>query len=502
MHDIYEHFIGEQVSLEQMTLEKKYLIIRQIMVSDINRLVSELWNVFEAEGWDEDVPDLDDHLREALGEIIANLHVYRTYIPPDGGPSPSDRAIIERAVADAAARRSHIAALIFERIRLLLLTEAGDAPGRDFVLRFQQTTGPIMAKSVEDTVFYNFNRLVSLNEVGGNPGNFGVTVAEFHQAAEQALEKWPSSMLATSTHDTKRSEDVRTRIGLLSQMPQAWEKAVGRWSRLAERHRTGELPDLNAAYLLFQTLVGAWPLSEERAVQYMQKASKEAKHHTSWVNPVAAYDEALERYVRGLLTDERFIEDLTGFVAPLITPGRAASLAQTLIKLTYPGVPDTYQGTESWDLSLVDPDNRRPVDYPARRALLEKILSTPAAESWAEADDGAPKMLVTAKALAARREVPAAFGAESTYVPLDVTGAEAGRVVAYARGDVSGPQVVVVAPRLTLGLGDWGDTAIEVPSGDWLDRFTGRSLASGRVGMTDLVGDFPVALLVRSGSCR
>ncbi|MBA2726070.1 MAG: malto-oligosyltrehalose synthase, partial [Actinobacteria bacterium] len=414
MHDVYERFIGEQVSLEQMMLEKKYLIMRHIMVSDMSRLVSELWDVFEAQGWDEGIPDLDDHLQAALGEVIAGLQVYRTYMRADGKPSPEDRARIEQAVADAAARRDHLSPVLFERLRSILTLEAGGAPGRDFVLRFQQTTGPIMAKSVEDTVFYNFNRLVSLNEVGGHPGHFGVTATEFHQAAERAQKEWPSSMLATSTHDTKRSEDVRTRIGLLSVISGEWDDAVGRWETYAERHRTGDLPDRNAEYLLFQTLVGAWPLTEDRAVQYMQKASKEAKRYTSWVDPVPAYDDALEIFVRGLMNDEEFLDDLERFVAPLIMPGRAASLAQTLIKLTYPGVPDTYQGCELVDLSLVDPDNRRPVDYAARVSRLARLDA-----GDPPADLGDEKLLVTATALRLRARLPEAFGVGASYHPVD-----------------------------------------------------------------------------------
>jgi len=498
MHDIYERFIGEQVSLKKMTLEKKYLIQRQIMVSDISRLVAGLSEVFANEGWTAEVDDADDYLRAALGEIIASFHVYRTYLSPDGKMPPEDRQQIRSAVAEAATRGRHIPAELFAKIEQVLLGESGGEQGRDLALRFQQTTGPIMAKSVEDTVFYNFNRLVSLNEVGGDPGNFGINLERFHAAASVAQEEWPLSMLASSTHDTKRSEDVRTRIDLLSEMPQEWAIAVNRWSEMARAHRSDEWPDPNAEYLLWQTLVGAWPISAERTVAYMQKASKEAKRYTSWVKPSADYDAALEHFVRGVLGDAALTADIAAFVAPLVAPGRASSLAQTLIKLTYPGVPDTYQGTETWDLSLVDPDNRRPVDYSARRAVLDRSEKIAAADLWADADDGAPKMLVTQRALAARSQWPHAFGADATYLPLHVSGPETDRIVAYARGDEDGPCVAVVVPRLTRNLGaGWGATAVEIPSGAWKDALTGSEVLAGSNPVAELLGDFPVSLLLK-----
>lgn len=496
MHDIYERFIGEQVSLEKMTLEKKYLILRQIMVSDVNRLLGDLWDAFEFEGWDPG-DDSGDYLRAALGEIIASFHVYRTYLSPQGDMTDQDRSRIEDSIKDAMDRRPHIPQLLFERIGDVLLGRSGGTLGRDFALRFQQTTGPIMAKSVEDTVFYNFNRLVSLNEVGGNPGRFGAGIEQFHQAASDAQEEWPLSMLATSTHDTKRSEDVRTRIDLLSEIPGEWSAAVDRWAEMADVHRSGEFPDRNAEYLLWQTLVGAWPITEDRAVAYMQKASKEAKRHTSWVNPVAEYDAALEKFVRGVLGDPTLAQEVERLVAPLVGPGRISSLAQTLVKLTYPGVPDTYQGTEIWDLSLVDPDNRRPVDYDVRRAVLERTKKLSAPELWADPDDGAPKMLVTRAALAARRRWPEAFGPDATYEPLSVSGPNADRVVAYVRGDDAGPRVAVIVPRLTLNLkSDWAETTIELPPGAWKEAFTGTQRAAGSSRVADILQDFPVSLFV------
>ena len=493
MRQIYENFIGEQVDLDQMTLEKKYLLMRHVMVSDMNRLTNELEELFEKEGW-ESTPNLDDHLMNALGEVIASFHVYRTYISPTGERSESDERIIRHAVADARERRPFIDEAIFDRLESVLLMEAGGEHGRAFALRFQQMTGPIMAKSLEDTVFYNFNRLVSLNEVGGNPGVFGVDVEHFHAAARRAQEMWQLSMLATSTHDTKRGEDVRTRISALAEIPDEWAAATTRWAKIAERHRTGELPDLNAIYLFFQTVVGAWPLGADRAVEYMQKAAKEAKRYTSWIDPVRDYDDALERLVRGLLGDDEFTSDVEALVASLLEPARRSSLGQTLIRLTYPGVPDTYQGTEDWALTLVDPDNRRPVDYPARRELLQRALATPAADLWRDADDGAAKMSVMTEALAARRLFPRAFGSEGTYEPLIAQGPGSDRVVAFVRGG----EVAVVTTRLNVGLDDvLPGTSIELPEGSWQEVFSEKDYSPGSVEVAGLLAGFPVALLLR-----
>ena len=493
MHQIYERFIGEQVSLDRMKLEKKYLLMRHVMVSDMNRLINELEEIFEREAW-ADIPNLDDQLRDALSEVIASFHVYRTYIAPDGTRLPSDEHFIRNAIEDARERRDYLEAAIFDKLEQVLLMEAGGEAGRSFALRFQQMTGPIMAKSLEDTVFYNFNRLVSLNEVGGDPGVFGVTVDEFHAAARKAQRNWPHSMLATSTHDTKRGEDVRVRISALSEVPEAWEAAVSRWAKIAERHRTEDLPDDNAIYLLLQTIVGAWPLSADRAVEYMQKASKEAKRYTSWIDPVASYDAALEKLVRGLLADDEFVREVEGLVADIEVPSRKSSLAQTLVRLTYPGVPDTYQGTELWALSLVDPDNRRPVDYEARRAILKRAKSTPAADLWGDADDGAAKMRVTAEALAVRKTHAAAFGPGATYEALLAAGVGGDQVVAYLRGG----EVTVVTTRLNVSVDDaLNGTTIELPDGEWRDAFSEKVHPGGFVDIGKLLSDFPVALLVR-----
>jgi len=366
----------------------------------------------------------------------------------------------------------------------------------ELVMRLQQLTGPVMAKGVEDTAFYCFHRLVSLNEVGGDPGQFGMPVDAFHQACAETQARWPQTLLTTSTHDTKRSEDVRARIHLLSEIPESWGTAVWRWSALNERYRTEGMPDRNAEYLWYQTLVGAWPLEVERAVAYMDKASREAKVHTSWTDPNPAYDTALRAFVEGTCQDLAFRADVEAFMAPLIAPGRVVSLAQLLLKLTAPGVPDLYQGTELWTDSLVDPDNRRSVDYALRRRLLAALDRLSPEEVWNRMDEGLPKMWVMRQALTLRRHRPHLFGPQGAYRALAAHGAKAAHVVAFARGE----GVVTVVPRLVLGLGGrWGETTLTLPAGRWHNALTSDTVDGGEVRLAELLGRAPVALLSKEG---
>jgi (1->4)-alpha-D-glucan 1-alpha-D-glucosylmutase len=373
----------------------------------------------------------------------------------------------------------------------------------ELVARFQQVTGPVMAKGVEDTAFYTFNRLIALNEVGGSPGRFGVSPEEFHQGNEHTARNWPGTLLATSTHDTKRSEDTRARMALLSEIPTRFAGAVAEWSRLGDRYRADpSLPDRNAEWLLYQTLVGAWPLSAERAVGYMEKASKEAKEHTSWVDPDPVYDDGLRRFVEGLLGDAEFAAALEGFVAPLVEPGRINSLAQALLKLASPGVPDIYQGCELWDHSVVDPDNRRPVDFPLRESLLTEAEVAGPEDVWpARADSGLPKLLLTQRMLHLRSRRPEYFCVGSGYRSLAATGAKAAHAVALTRTTAAGEEgAVAVTPRLVLGLaGGWADTTLTLPEGHWADVLaSGRRTFEGDVALANLLGPFPVALLERA----
>ncbi|HEV2757421.1 MAG TPA: malto-oligosyltrehalose synthase [Actinomycetota bacterium] len=497
LSDVYAEFTHETADLAETVRAKKLFIMRDVLASDVERLTALFVDVTEGQRRYRDYTRHE--LREAIRETIAAFPVYRTYLDTrTRQPSPADVTHVQEAVEEAAARRPDLDPELFEFLcNLLLMRVDPPTPAVDaFVLRFQQTTGPVMAKGVEDTVFYNFNRLVSLNEVGADLGCFGITPEAFHDHAARAQERWPLAMLATSTHDTKRSEDVRARIDLLSEIPARWADAVTRWRDLNDRHRAGGVPDRNAEYLLYQTIVGAWPIDADRAVAYMEKASKEAKAHTSWVDPAADYDEGLAAFVRAILADRDFLKELDEFVGPLVGPGRMNSLSQTAIKLTFPGVPDVYQGSELWDLSLVDPDNRRPVDYEARTRLLDEAAAMGAADALRRMDEGLPKLLLTQRVLALRRQLPAAFGRGSSYDALWATGPRAAHVVAFARGG----KVLTVAPRLPLTLeGEWRDTYLALPEGEWTDVITGSSF-SADVPLEELLAGFPVVVAVEKGS--
>ncbi|MDQ3983023.1 MAG: malto-oligosyltrehalose synthase [Actinomycetota bacterium] len=492
MSDVYLEFTREPADLAEIVRAKKLFIMREVLASDVDRLTALLVDVSEKHRRYRDYTRHE--LREAILETVAAFPVYRTYLDArTRRPTPQDAGYVQEAIEEASARRPDLSPELFEFLCNVLLMAYPGASETEFVLRFQQTTGPVMAKGVEDTVFYNFNRLMSLNEVGSDLGCFGVALEDFHDRAVRTQERWPLALLATSTHDTKRSEDVRARIDLLSETPARWADAVTRWKELNERHRSGGIPDRNAEYLLYQTLVGAWPLETERAVAYMEKASKEAKTHTSWVDPAAEYDEGLAAFVRAILADPAFLNELEDFVAPLVEPGRINSLAETAIKLTYPGVPDVYQGTELWDLSLVDPDNRRPVDYGLRARLLEDAIAGDAAAALARMDEGLPKLFLIQRALALRARLPEAFGAGSSYEALWATGPRARHVVAFVREG----RVLTVAPRLALTLeGEWRETHLTLPRGAWTDELTGASF-SGTVPVEGLLSGFPVFVAAR-----
>ena len=540
--EIYGEVVGAEVPRrwDDVVHEGKNLVLREVLGADINRLVGLLVSVCEHHRRHRDHTRRDLHA--ALWEVVVAFPVYRTYVRPGGPSSDAEVAVVEEAVTAAAERRPQIDPELFSLLRDLLLLRIEGRDEADFALRFQQVTGPVMAKGVEDTAFYRYNRLVSLNDVGGDPGRFGTSVAEFHAHNRHMAAEWPATMLATSTHDTKRSEDVRVRIGLLSEIPAEWAGTVRRWTAMNARHKTATpdgrtLPDANTEYLLYQTLVGAFPLDAARAAAYMEKATREAKEHTSWIDPEPAYDEALRSFVESIVADAEFTADLARFVAPLVGAGREASLAQTLLKLTVPGVPDLYQGTEVWDLSLVDPDNRRPVDYGARRTLLEKIRDLDADDVRGLGDEGASKLWTVWRALGVRRDHPEAFssdrvgsapnapapvpapgsggsggsGGAGGYQPVVATGERADHVVGFVRGG----RVATVVPRLGLGLaraGGWGDTTIELPRGRWTDVLGGSVVGDGgddgggdggggggpvRIGVGELLARFPVALLVR-----
>ncbi len=376
-----------------------------------------------------------------------------------------------------------------------LLLEPRD-PGleNDFVLRLQQTSTVVQAKGVEDTAFYRFPVLSAACEVGASPRHPAVGVAEFHVANSERQRRWPRSLLATATHDSKRGEDVRARLYLLSEVATAWPILTRRWREShAEAFRAG-MPGRTMSELLFQTMVGAWPIDAGRLTAYMLKASSEAKQRTSWIEPDSGYREALTELVRALLADAALVADLSHLISRLVEPGRVTSLAMTLLRLTSPGIPDTYQGTELWQLDLVDPDNRRPVDYARRRRMLDELDGglPPAVAGDA---DGLAKLFTVRAALELRRRRPELFGERGDYLALPVRGARRDHAVAFARG--ADPGAVTIVPRLLIGLdGDWGDTSVELPEGRWINLMGGAS-HQGEVPLTVLLDGFPVALLER-----
>jgi (1->4)-alpha-D-glucan 1-alpha-D-glucosylmutase len=486
--DFYTTFTGEISDLSELTYELKLKVMDELLASDVERLVALLSEVCERHPRHRDYPRHD--LREALRTVVAELDVYRTYVDADARTVRSEDAHrIDSTVAAARTRRPDLDVDLFEFLAGLLLGRSEGGPEAEFTMRWQQTTGPVMAKGLEDTLFYNYNRMVALNEVGGDPGLWGSSVEEFHESNQAAADNWPHSLLATSTHDTKRSEDVRARLLLLTEIPDHWAEAVREWAGRNDRHKRLGYPDRNTEYLLYQTLVGAHPLGVERAVAHMHKATKEAKRFTSWTAPEPDYDKAVEEFVRAVLGDSDFVAALDEFVAPLVGPGRVNSLAILLLKLTCPGVPDIYQGTETWDLSLVDPDNRRPVDYGARRSLLSFIAGASADDVVARADIGAPKMFVIQRALDLRRRRPEAFEAAS-YTPLSVAGPGANKLIAFERA----ARVAVVVPRLVMGPSS--PATVQLPPGMWHNIFTTERWTD-EASTTELFANFPVALLER-----
>jgi (1->4)-alpha-D-glucan 1-alpha-D-glucosylmutase len=493
---LHADFTGGPTDFRALTRETKRLVLRRALGSDLSRLTALWLEVCERHRRHRDYTRHELH--EALHETLACFPVYRTYVRAETGEvAEEDVRRVTEAIDRAKAGRSDLDPGLFDFLAdLLLLRIRGPLEG-ELAMRFQQLSGPVTAKGVEDTAFYCFHRLVSLNEVGGDPGRFGTSIEEFHRDCAERAARSPRALLATSTHDTKRSEDVRARLHLLSEIPERWAEAVRRWSSRNERHRQGGLPDRGIEYLLYQTVLGAWPIGLDRVLPYLEKAAREAKQHTSWTEPNPAYEAALKGFVEGALADDAFRTDLEAFVAPLVEPGRINSLSQTLVKLTAPGVPDVYQGTELWDLSLVDPDNRRPVDYGVRRRLLAELASATPETIWSRLDEGMPKLWVIKQALAFRQRRPDLFGPAGTYEQVPVRGERAEHVVAFTRGR----EVATIVPRLVLRLdGDWLDTAVELEEGSWTDELTGARVAGGAVPLADLLRRFPVALLSRTGT--
>jgi (1->4)-alpha-D-glucan 1-alpha-D-glucosylmutase len=488
-------FTGLHQDYPEVAHAAKLQIMREDLAAEVERLTGLLADVCERHRRQRDHTRRELH--DALREIIAAFPVYRTYFREGRQATRADLAHVAEAVATATRRRPDLDGELFAFIGDLI---TGGCPGgaeSAFAVRFAQVSAPVMAKGAEDTAFYRYQPLVSLNEVGGDPGRFGGSVDGFHRAMARAARQWPEAMLTLSTHDTKRSGDVRARISVLSELPGAWEAAAARWSERNSRHKRDGWPDRNAEYLLYQSLVGAWPIDPGRAGAFMLKAAKEAKVHTSWIDPNAGYDDALSAFVTAVLGDRGFTADLEAFLAghAVVERGRVNSLAQTALMLTCPGVPDLYQGTEVWDLSLVDPDNRRPVDYASRRALLDGLSGAGPEAALARAGEGGPKLWLIHRVLSHRRRHPGAYGPGSGYAPLPVTGPRSAHAVAFTRGG----GLAVLVPRLVQIPGeDWAGTAVGLPPGRWVSVLTGEQADGGETAVAGLLRRFPVAILGRN----
>ncbi|MBV9861307.1 MAG: malto-oligosyltrehalose synthase [Alphaproteobacteria bacterium] len=527
MTRLYRRLTGREQGFDDVLYACKKRIMQVNLASEMNVLAQQFHRLSISDRRTRDFT-LNGMLA-ALEEVVAAFPVYRTYVS-ERGSSQDDERYLEWAVAQAKKRWRTADLSILDFVHGVLTASLPGHPRPDEVLRtamhFQQVTGPVMAKAFEDTAYYRYFRLLALNEVGGDPRRFGISVAAFHHLMQERARSWPHAMVATATHDTKRGEDARLRIALLSELPREWGRRVLRWLRVNRRHRAeiaGELvPDRNVEYLFYQTLVGAWPAGLAldnaaafkelcgRVAAYMIKAVREGKEESSWSNPNQAYEAALQRFVEGALDGSRpnlFLADFADFIETLARPAAVSSLSQLVLKLTVPGVPDTYQGSELWDFNLVDPDNRRPVDWDRRRALLchrdDRSHLAALSANW---QDGREKLFVARRLLRLRRKYPGLFAA-GDYVPLDVGGgSNADRLCAFLRRDRN-LAVMVAVPRLVYGLyrdgaaADWGAARIAAPGQQrWRNVFTGRDLPPGEdLRVADLLADFPVAVLVAAG---
>lgn len=548
MDGLYQRFIGQRIVYDDLVYLTKKLIMRASMSSELNVLGHQLNLLSEK---DRQYRDFTlNSLTHAITELIACFPVYRSYITADQKDVlDRDKAYIMMAVTRAKRRNPTLNSQVFDFLRDLLLKRLDDrikltaADQVRFVTKFQQTTSPVTAKGIEDTAFYIYNRLVSLNEVGGEPAQYGLSVGAFHKALRERRAHWPYSILATSTHDTKRGEDVRARINVLSEIPDRWRTALASWAKHNRRFRIiideAVAPDRNEEYLLYQTLVGAWPslpmdqnqyeTFKDRIQQYMVKAIREAKVHTGWVNPREEYEEAVRKFVRAILDRSArnpFLEEFLPFQAFVARCGMYNALAQLLVKLTAPGIPDCYQGTELWEFSLVDPDNRRPVDFEFRARLLQECqpglgpddvnrlaLVRRLMESW---EDGRIKLYLLQTGLRHRRE-HAALYLDGDYVPLECDGLYQSNICAFARLHQE-QAIVTIIPRLTAERvqasasspqsdDPWQDTRVTVPSwkagSHYINLLTGEHLETVTeqerqvLPVGQVLRDCPVALLER-----
>jgi (1->4)-alpha-D-glucan 1-alpha-D-glucosylmutase len=529
--NIYRRFIGHSMHFGHLVYAKKRQVMRLSLANDVNVLGNLVDRLSEQNRWFRDFTL--QALARAVRETIACFPVYRTYLAPGQPVREEDQQVVERAIAAAKRRNPGVEASVFNFLRDILLfrfpenlDDAARAAHTQFVLKFQQYTGPIMAKGLEDTAFYIFNRLAALNEVGGEPQHFGISPDTFHQRNLERQRDWPATLLTTSTHDTKRSEDVRARMIAISEIPEAWRSSLKRWRTNNHRWKKQidevEAPEANEEYLLYQTLLGSWPLQADgepeknaspeyvkRIQAYMAKALNEAKLNTSWVQPNEEWLDAMNEFVAHILETNpknRFLPNFLPMVGEIARFGIVNSLSQTFLKLTSPGVPDIYQGNEIWDLSLVDPDNRRSVDYTRRRAMMDGLAGADPQELMRNWPDGRIKMFLIQKVLSFRRGQPDIFR-HGEYLPIRASGPLADSCIAFVR-QLDERWILVIAPRLSSRVGfppvgqKWQETAIEIPENLKPDGarelFSGKDLpiAGRRLTIAEVMPTLPFALVI------
>ena len=489
---VYSDFSAAPTHFPSIAHDKKIVVSQEALGSDVNRLASIFVDICEHHRDQRDYTRAE--IRRAIRELAGCFAVYRTYVVPARNEiTDEDRHVIRCAIECAKNNRADIDAGLFDFFEQVMTLQVAGRMEAEFVLRFQQFTSPVMAKGVEDTAFYCYDRLTAMCEVGGDPARDGISVEQFHAYSAKMQATHPFTMTTLSTHDTKRADDVRARLAVLSEMPGEFAETIARWRDMTAKYKKGAYPDANTEYFLYQTLIGAWPIDADRLKAYMQKAMREAKLETSWVANNKDYEDAVAGFIDASLGDAAFVRELEAFVRKVGPPGRVNSLTQTLLKQTGPGVPDLYQGSELWDHSLVDPDNRRPVDYKLRRKLLQKLEGMSVEQVMGGMEEGLPKLHLLRESLHLRREHREWFGPEAEYTPVAAKGAKAQHVVAFLRGRRV-LSIGVVHPYTLAG--QWGPTTLELPAGRWHNRLTGEQLEGGERTLAELLGGFPVALLV------
>ena len=486
---LYHRFAGALDSFDEVEEDARHEILEHWLAGDAKRVALALYRMCQ------DDLDLRDYsLRDAsilIRELVAGARVYRTYVSTEGA-TDADVARLAALCNRVRTRRPDVPEPLIDLVARLFAT-GGDGPnGLEFVRRFQQLSTAAAAKAVEDTAAYRDVRYIALNEVGCDPRRFSVPPAEFHDTIARWHGEHPQRMHATSTHDSKRGEDVRARLSVLSEVPELWAETVERWGRRSDAWRVDGQPDRNLEYYVYQTLVGAWPLTRERAHTHVEKAAREAKVFTDWLGPSEEYERALHHFVDDLFGDAGFIAEVAAFVDALHPADWIKGLSQQLLKLTIPGVPDLYQGSELWHRALVDPDNRRPVDYTCRATRLEACDRMTSADVLARLDEGLPKLWTTSRALRLKARHPALADPASAYAPLEVRGPAAARAVGFLRGG----DVAVVVPIRTWAP-QWADTQVRLPDGPWHHVLAEMTIDGGAADLEALFGAFPVALLER-----